>query len=121
MNTPPNQMREEFIAEAAVSRRSGISIVWLIPLVALAIGGWLVYKAYTEKGPTITIHFDEAAGVVAAKTVVRYRDVEIGKVGSVSLNKDLTGVTVTADLDKGTARLLGEETRFWVAQPEIGR
>lgn len=119
MSTPTPHAAEELVAEAEVSRRSGISIVWLVPLVALAIGGWLVYKAYTEKGPTITIYFEEANGVTADKTTVRYLDVDIGKVTTVGISEDLNGVNVTADLDKAAARLLGDNARFWVAQPEI--
>ena len=46
------------LPEAVVSiRRRQISIVWFVPLVALLIGGWLVYKTISEKGPTITISF----------------------------------------------------------------
>ena len=112
---PPDQ----FVAEADVSSKRGISIVWLVPLVALVIGAWLTYKAYSEKGPTITVSFEEAAGVAAGKTIVRYRDVDIGVVTAVRLTDDLEGVTITAALDKGTERLLGKNTRFWVAQPEV--
>jgi len=49
------------------TKKRRISIVWLVPLVALAIGGWLVYKALSEKGPIITISFDSAAGLEAGK------------------------------------------------------
>ena len=119
MNTPPNHPPEEFVAEADISHRSGISIVWLIPVVALLIGAWLAYKAYTEQGVTITIDFQEANGIVVGKTPLLFRDVEIGKVESVQLSKDLSGVTVTVELQKEAAPLAGENARFWVAQPEI--
>ena len=46
------------LPEAVVStRRRQISIVWVVPLVALLIGAWLVYKTLSEKGPIITISF----------------------------------------------------------------
>ena len=54
-------------------RKRRISIVWLVPLVALAIGGWLVYKAVSEKGPTVTITFKSAAGLEAGKTKIKYK------------------------------------------------
>jgi len=119
VSTPPPETQEEYVAEANVSGRRGISVIWLVPLVALAVGAWLIYKAYTEKGPTITISFEEANGVVAGKTLVRYRDVEIGKVTKVGISEDLNRVTITAELDKDAERMLGENARFWVAQPEI--
>ena len=46
--------RLEEVPEIAVERRRGISMVWLIPLIALLIGAWLAYKTISEKGPTIT-------------------------------------------------------------------
>ena len=46
--------------EAVVAKRRGISIVWIVPLVAAAIGAFLAYRAYTERGPTVTITFDTA-------------------------------------------------------------
>ncbi len=32
-------------------KKFSFSIVWLVPVVAALIGGWLVYKAYPRKGP----------------------------------------------------------------------
>jgi len=53
------------VSKAEVRTKKSFSIVWLVPLVALAIGGWLVYKAVSEKGPLITIHFKTAEGLEA--------------------------------------------------------
>jgi paraquat-inducible protein B len=52
-------------AQAVVKRKKSVSIVWIVPLVALLIGGWLAYRAITEKGPTITITFQSAEGLPA--------------------------------------------------------
>jgi len=107
------------LAEAQVAVRTGPSLVWLIPLVALAIGGWLAYKAYSEKGPTIHIGFKTAAGLTAGKTEVRFKDVAIGKVTAIDVTPDLTGVSVTADLVAGAERYLTDGTRFWVERPRV--
>ena len=56
------------LPQAVVAAKSGFSIVWLVPVVAALIGAWLVYKAVTETGPTITIDFATGAGLVAGKT-----------------------------------------------------
>ena len=63
----PEQMPDDDIPEAVVTARSGISIVWLIPIVAALIGGWIAYKAFSEAGPTITIVFDTADGSSPAR------------------------------------------------------
>lgn len=115
---PPNAPPDELPEAVAVSR-SPISLVWLIPLLALLIGGWLAYRAYTERGPTIRIEFKTAAGLEAGKTKVKFKDVAIGKVTAIGLRRDLQKVLVTAELIAGAERYLKGETRFWVVRPRI--
>jgi paraquat-inducible protein B len=107
--------------EAIVKTRKGFSfsIVWLVPLVAVLIGGWLVYKAVSEKGPTITIAFDTAEGLEAGKTKIRYKDVEVGQVESITLARGLSHVIVTAEMTKGAEPYLTESTRFWVVRARV--
>ena len=106
-------------SEALVETRSKFSIIWLVPLVALVIGGWLVFKAVTEKGPTITIELKTAEGIVAGKTKIKYKEVEAGTVDAVDLSEDLKSVIVTATLAKALAGHLTEETRFWVVRARV--
>ncbi|WP_333688961.1 intermembrane transport protein PqiB [Methylococcus capsulatus] len=106
--------------EAEVKTSRGLPLVWLIPLVALGIGIWLAYRTLSEEGPTITLLFKEAPGLEAGKSKIKFKDVEIGTVESVVLNEDLTGVVVTAKMEKHVATHLGENTAFWVVKPELG-
>ncbi len=110
---------DQGMTEALVAVRGGLSLVWLIPLIALLIGGWLAYKSYSEKGPTIQIAFKTAVGLTAGKTEVKFKDVAIGKVTTIDVTKDLAGVEVTAALVAGAERYLTEWTRFWVERPRI--
>lgn len=105
--------------EAVVKARAGLSIVWLIPVVAAAIGGWLAYRAYSEQGPSITITFKSAEGLEAGKTKLKYKDVELGVVESITLAKGLSHVNVEALLVNGTERYLTEKTRFWVERARV--
>ena len=107
------------VPEAVIRTRKSFSIVWLVPLVAILIGGWLVYKALSEKGPRITITFNTAAGLEAGKTKIKHKDVEIGKVKSIRLSKDLSQVVVTAELTKGIESYLTDKARFWVVRARI--
>jgi paraquat-inducible protein B len=100
-------------------RKHRISIVWLVPLIALAIGGWLVYKAFSEKGPTVTITFKAATGLEAGKTKIKYKDVELGQVTSIDLDDDLAGVTVKAEMAKQAEKFISENTRFWVVRARV--
>jgi paraquat-inducible protein B len=96
-----------------------LSIVWLVPLVALLIGGWLAVRAILEKGPVITVVFKTAEGVEAGKTMLKYKNVEIGKVLSVSVARDLEHVVVTAEVSPQVKPYLVDDTRFWVVRPRI--
>ena len=109
----------EDIPDAVVQTRKRFSIVWVVPIVAALIGGWLAYKALSEKGPTITITFGTAEGLEAGKTKIKHKEVEIGQVESISLSQDLSHVVVTAELVKASKRYLTENTRFWVVRARV--
>jgi paraquat-inducible protein B len=108
------------LPEIAVQRKRGISIVWLIPIVAALVGGWLTYKTISEKGPTITITFEDGSGLEAGKTKIKYKSIAVGTVKDVEISPDLSGVVVTAELRKSAEPHLTENTRFWVVRPRIG-
>jgi paraquat-inducible protein B len=107
------------LPEAVVARQGRVSIVWLIPVVALVIGGWLAYTAWSEQGPTIGIAFKSAAGLQAGKTKVKFKDVDVGTVTAIEVAEDLAGVVVTAQLVDGAEAYLREGTRFWVERPRV--
>ena len=107
------------LPQADVRSKKQISIVWLIPIVAVLIGGWLAYKGLSEKGPMVTISFESAEGLEAGKTKLKYKDVEVGKVETIRFNADLSRVLVTAELVKEATPFLTENTRFWVVRPRV--
>ncbi len=121
MTDRPTSLPEDGVADVAVQqRRRRLSIVWIIPIVAVLIGGWLAYTTIAEKGPTITIDFKTAEGLEAGKTKVKFKDVDIGLVESLALKPDLSGVVVTANLSKEIEAHLTETARFWVVRPRLG-
>lgn len=107
------------VPDAVIETRKGISIVWLIPLVAALIGGWLTYRAISERGPEVTITFKTAEGLESGKTKIKYKDLEMGLVESIELSEDLSYVTVTARMAKGAERYLKRGTRFWIMRASV--
>jgi paraquat-inducible protein B len=116
------KMQETHEIKEAVwqEKKRGISTVWIVPIVAVVIGAWLIFQSLSEKGPTIVINFKSAAGIQADKTVIKYKDIEIGKVTDVTFGKALKTVKVTAELQKNMKPFLSENTRFWVVQAKLG-
>ena len=114
-----NKVSSPDLPEAIVRTKRSFSIVWVVPLVAILIGGWLAFKALSEKGPTITIKFLTAEGLEAGKTKIKHKDVEVGQVGNIALSKDLTHVVVTAELVHGAETWLTENTKFWVVRARV--
>lgn len=107
------------VPPVAVQRRRLPSAIWAIPIVAALIGAYLVWVDYRQRGPTITIAFNAATGLIAGKTVVKYKDVEIGKVASVTLSNDLSRIDVTAEMRPEFAPFLTDGAQFWLVSAEI--
>jgi paraquat-inducible protein B len=104
---------------AQVQTKRSFSIIWVVPIVALVIGGWLVYKSMSEKGPLITITFENADGLEAGKTKIKFKDVEVGKVTAIDLLSDLSGVKLTAEMHKDSEKYMTENTQFWVVRARV--
>ena len=102
-------------------RRRSLQLVWIIPIVAAIIGVSLAIKSYLDRGPVITITFKSGEGIEAGKTKIKYKDVMIGEVKSVTIAADRSQVVVTAEMFKDAAWLLMEDTRFWVVRARISR
>ena len=105
---------------ASVQRKKGVSLVWIVPIVAAAIGAWLWWDAIQSRGPEITIEFRTADGLEAGKTKIMFKSVEIGTIEAVHLKPDLSGVVATARMEPKSEPLLRADSRFWVVRPRIG-
>ncbi|MDH6149058.1 MULTISPECIES: intermembrane transport protein PqiB [Paraburkholderia] len=96
------------------------SLVWVIPLIAALIGIALVIRSVTERGPVITISFISAEGLEPGKTKVKYKDVDVGAVKTITLSPDLSHVLVQVQLTKEGGKFAVKDSRFWVVRPRIG-
>ena len=103
-----------------ISRAPSLPLVWIVPLIALAVGGWMVFREFRQRGPEITIEFSEGKGVEPRKTMLVYQGVTVGTVTGVDLKEDLGGVRVRLRLEKNAAALASEGAQFWIVHPEIG-
>jgi paraquat-inducible protein B len=95
------------------------SLIWLIPILAAVIGVSLAVNTWIQRGPEITIVFSTAEGLEAGKTKVKYKEVDIGTVQSITLSEDRSQVLVTVQLKKEAKSFTAADSRFWVVRPRI--
>lgn len=115
-----SEMIHSDLPEAVMKKRRKFSVIWLIPIIAVGIGAWLIYQTVVERGIPITISFKNGEGLVSKKTFIHHKGVEVGLVDDVELGPDLKEVIVKATLDKSAAGLAREGTGFWIVRPRVG-
>lgn len=103
----------------AEPKKRGFSLIWLVPLIAILVGGALAVRTIMARGPLIEVTFKTGDGLEAGKTKVKFKSVEVGVVEHVGLASDMETIKAGIRLDKSVASLLVEDTRFWVERPRI--
>ena len=106
--------------EVIVSDKRKLPLVWIVPLVALLLGIYMIIHHFLTQGPEITITYLTANGIEAGKTKIKSLNVEVGIVEYVELNSDLNSVTLHARIARDQKHLLREDSKFWVVRPRIG-
>lgn len=111
---------ENRLSEARVRPRLRYSWIWLTPLIALVLVGYLLYSFAAERGPVISITFEKAEGLTEQQTQVKYKAVTLGTVEDIQLSPDLSHVVVKVRMTGRAKSMLTADTRFWVVRPRLG-
>ncbi len=106
-------------ATASVRHRRRLPLVWIVPILTALIAGWLAWDTFSKRGPTITVSFDSAAGLTAGQSQLKYRNVVMGTVKSITIPPDLSKVLVEIETTKEAEPLLTDKTIFWVVKPQL--
>ena len=120
MTDEPTQSDTDISTANVKQKSKGFSAIWIIPLVAALIGGWMVFQNLLQDTAKIEVTFKDAAGLEAGKTVVKVRDIVVGKVTEIHFTKDLGVARVVIEFDGIPPERITDTTRFWVAKPRIG-
>ena len=113
--------RVEELPVARVRRPGLLSVVvWIVPIVALIVAGFLVYQRVQQYGPQITIRFKDGGGLRVGQTPIKYRGVQVGEVTGVELSSDHQYVLVQARMRHSAAGLAREGATFWIVRPQVG-
>jgi len=105
---------------ALVVNKSRISKIWILPIVAVLIGLGMIYNDFSNQGVHIRLQFETAEGLVANKTVLKNRNVDIGLVQKISFSDDKSKIEVDIEVDKSMVSFLVEDSEFWVVKPRFG-
>ncbi len=107
------------LARASTRRSRRVSVIWVIPLVAVAIGAWLAWDTWSKQGPTITVSFNTAEGLQPGQSQLKFKDIVFGTVKSLALSPDHGDVIVTIATTHAAEPLLTDKTVFWVVKPRL--
>jgi paraquat-inducible protein B len=110
----------ETLPKARIRRRRIFNLAWVIPIVAAAVAGWLVWQRMYERGPEITISFSDGGGLRVGITPVKYRGVVVGEVSGVELSEDQQRVLVRTRLQRSAASIARDGAVFWIVRPQVG-
>lgn len=113
-------MTEELPQAKIKTKSTSFSPIWVIPIIAALIGGWLVFQSAIEKKIFKEVTFNSASGLEAGKTAVRLRNIKVGIVTDVKFSDDLSEVIVVMEFTGITEERITDTSRFWVVRPRIG-
>ena len=107
------------MAEAIIEKKKGLSPVWILPILAICLGGWLLFKSFYEAGIDITLRVEDSSGIVANKTPVMYKGNLVGMVKEIKIRRDMQGVDLIIEMNKGTESFLVEDMVFWIERVDV--
>jgi paraquat-inducible protein B len=106
-------------ARTVPKKRTRLSLVWIIPIIAAAAGIWIAVTKILGTGPEITIVFSSADGLEANKTKIDYNGLEVGTLTGIKLAPDHKHVIATAAMNPKAKDFLVKDTQFWVVKPRV--
>jgi paraquat-inducible protein B len=99
--------------------RGRMSLVWLVPILALVVSLGVALKAYSDRGPLIEVAFRDATGIVPGETMLKFREVAVGVAESVRFSEDLREVLVAIRVSPDVAPFIDTDAQFWLVSPEV--
>jgi len=104
---------------SAVRRSRRVPVIWTIPIIAIAIGAWLAWDTLSKEGPKIVVSFEDAEGLTAGQSQLKFKDITLGTVKSLEFTKDRRKVLVSISTTAQAEPFLTEGTQFWVVKPRL--
>lgn len=109
------------VTEAVEKGRGTLWLVWFIPVVALLMSAWMIYKYYAESGVEIDIIFTSGTGIDVGQTPLLYKGIKIGMVSDLTVARDdLSQIKVTVTVDRRAINEVAREGNTFVkVEPKV--
>jgi paraquat-inducible protein B len=107
-------------ADAVIKHKTGISAIWLLPIIAAFIGAGMFYQEWQSRGQHITISFENALGLEINKTRIKYKNVDIGTLDDIEISESGDGILAKVLIKADMTRFLRSDSQFWVVRPRVG-
>ncbi|MFD1795141.1 MCE family protein [Paracoccus aurantiacus] len=104
---------------AARAAQASFSLIWLVPIIALAVTLGLAWKSYADRGELISITFKDATGIKPGETTLKFREITVGEVEAVRFTEDLRSVIVEVRVDQDVVPYIDSEAEFWIVRPVV--
>ncbi len=105
--------------ENAISRKRRFSLYWLVPIIATIVTISLIWSNTFNKGELVRLYIDDASGIEAGKTLVKFKSVTVGTVENVSLSEDFKKTVIYTRIKPDFTQLLNSDSVFWIVKPRI--
>ncbi|MBC8201387.1 MAG: MCE family protein [Planctomycetes bacterium] len=109
-NTPTANLKE--------TQRMRISYAWIVPAVAIILSALLYIRWELNKGPAITIRFENANGLNVDSPIM-FRGAIVGRVGKLYLLENNSKIVVQARLNKSASGLAVKGSQWWIVHPSV--
>ncbi len=95
------------------------SLVWLVPALAFIVTAILIISYSFDNSTYITLISEDASGIEAEKTLVKYRAVTVGNIKTIALTDDKKFVKMTVRILPDEEDLLRSDTKFYLVKPRV--
>ncbi|WP_378947608.1 intermembrane transport protein PqiB [Paracoccus sp. R86501] len=104
---------------AARAAQAGVNVIWIVPIVALIVTLGIAWNSFRDRGSLIEVEFADATGITPGDTTLRFREIIVGQVESVSFSGDLSKVIVSIRVDSDVAQYIDTDASFWIVRPQV--
>ena len=119
-DTPPPLKPASPVRKTATrAAQAGVNVIWIVPIVALIVTLGIAWNSFRDRGSLIEVEFADATGITPGDTTLRFREITVGQVESVSFSSDLSKVIVSIRVDSDVAQYIDSDASFWIVRPQV--